>query len=43
MDLGGTLQVYNESMTESEADEKAIRKDWEVVGEDIKEAFKKYE
>ena len=43
MDLGTTLQIYNESKTEEEADTKAIKKDWETVGEDISNAIKKYE
>ncbi|MFC1613489.1 hypothetical protein ACFL23_04110 [Patescibacteria group bacterium] len=43
MDLGSTLQVYNESKTAKEADLKALRKDWEAVGEDISCAVNQYE
>lgn len=43
VDLGGTLQNYNVSKTEDEADLKALRKDWEAVGGDIKSAINKYE
>ena len=43
MDLGSTLQVYNESNTEKEADSRAIQKDWEAVGEDVYNALDKYE
>ena len=43
IDLGATLQVYNESRTEKEADIKAIKKDWEAVGEDVANAVKGYE
>lgn len=42
-DLGGTLQTYNESENERDADLKAIRKDWEAVGGDIIISAKKYE
>jgi hypothetical protein len=43
MDLGGTMQVYNNSKTEKEADLKALKKDWQAVGEDIFNAVKSYE
>ena len=43
LDLGATLQIYNVSKTPEEADAKAIKKDWEAVGEDIIYAMKKYE
>lgn len=43
MDLGATMQIYNDSKTEKEADLKAFKKDWEAVGEDIASAVKKYE
>jgi hypothetical protein len=42
LDLGGTLQIYNESKTEEEADLKAIENDWLAVGLDMKEAINKY-
>ncbi len=43
MDLGATMQVYNDSKTEKEADLKALRKDWEAVGEDVVSAANRYE
>lgn len=43
IDLGGTMQVYNDSQTEREADLRAIKKDWQAVGEDILNAVKSYE
>lgn len=43
MDIGATMQVYNDSKTEKEADLKALKKDWEAVGEDILSAIEKYE
>jgi hypothetical protein len=43
MDLGATMQVYNNSKTEKEADLKALKKDWEAVGVDIFCAIKSYE
>lgn len=43
IDLGVTIQIYNDSKTEKEADLKAIKKDWEAVGQDIFSAVKKYE
>lgn len=43
MDLGTNLQIYNDSKTEKEVDLKALKKDWEAVGKDIKSAINKYE
>lgn len=43
MDLGSTMQIYNNSKSEKEADVKALKKDWEAVGEDILNAVEKYE
>lgn len=43
LDIGATLEVFNTSKTPNEADAKAIKKDWEAVGEDILFALKKYE
>ncbi len=39
MDLGATMQIYNDSRTEKEADIKALKNDWKAVGEDIKSAI----
>jgi hypothetical protein len=38
LDLGGTLNVYNISMTERQADFWAAYADWRGVGEDIRQA-----
>lgn len=43
MDLGATMQIYNDSETEKEADLKALKNDWEAVGEDVVIAAKQYE
>ncbi len=43
MDLGATMQIYNDCKTENEADFKALKKDWEAIGEDIFGAVNKYE
>ena len=43
MDLGSTMQIYNESKTAKNADFLAIKKDWQAVGDDIKKAINKYE
>lgn len=42
LDLGGTLEIYNENKTTTEADLKALRNDWEAVGNDIKNSMTKY-
>lgn len=43
LDLGSTLTVYNESSSPEEADAKAIRSDWLAVGDDILQAYDKWE
>ncbi|MEK7586810.1 MAG: hypothetical protein AAB453_03000 [Patescibacteria group bacterium] len=43
IDLGGTLQEYNTSETEKQADDKAIGDDWQVVGDDLRSSIKNYE
>ncbi len=43
LDLGSNLGVFNDSKTSKAADTKAIRKDWEAIGEDICFGIKKYE
>ena len=40
MDLGNTLSVYNTSSTTSAADERALRNDFRMVGQDIMAAAK---
>ena len=43
IDLGATMQHYNSSSNENEADTKAIQSDWEAVGSDLKSSIKTYE
>jgi len=43
VDLGSTMQIYNDCKTEEEADLKALKRDWMSVGEDIILAVNKYE
>jgi hypothetical protein len=39
LDLGGTLQEYNQSPTGAMADGYALRADWRAVGQDLTDAF----
>lgn len=39
LDLGNTLNVYNDSPTEKIADARAIFSDWSMVGQDIEQAI----
>ena len=43
LDLGGNLQVYNESKSAKEADTIAIANDWRAVGDDVKNSIDEYE
>lgn len=43
IDLGSTLQDYNTSNNENEADSEALLNDWRTVGKDIEIAAKRYE
>lgn len=43
LDLGNTLQKYNSSDTEEEADSEALKNDWRAVGEDIRSSILTYE
>ena len=43
VDLGATMQKYNESKTEEEADVKALKNDWRAVGEDLRNSIVNYE
>lgn len=43
VDLGATLQQYNTSKTENQADIEAMRNDWCSVGEDFRVSIKQYE
>lgn len=42
LDLWGTYDSYNDSLTPDIADLNAIKQDWLVTGEDLREAFKVY-
>lgn len=42
VDIGGTLNEYNCSCNEQEADYFAILSDWEAVGQDIIYAMKQF-
>lgn len=35
--------IYNENVTDDEADGNAIASDWHAIGDDMRHAFKKYE
>jgi hypothetical protein len=39
LDLGGQVDVYNQSATPSEADARALYSDWRMVGEDLHAAI----
>jgi len=43
VDLGTTMQVYNTSVSENEADIDALRNDWCAVGEDFKVSISRHE
>jgi len=43
LDIGATLQQYNEDATEAEADYKATLSDWQAAGDDIMAAVHRYE
>lgn len=38
LDIRGTLNVYNESLTENQADFWALYADWRATGQDIRDA-----
>jgi hypothetical protein len=42
LDLGATLAVYNECLTEAEADYCAIKADWMSVGQDMQIAIEDF-
>lgn len=42
LDFGNTLHVYNESLSEEEADSVAIQNDWIATGLDIRSAITNY-
>jgi len=41
MDIGATLNEYNQNQTPEEADAAAIRSDWQAVGDSIEFALDK--
>lgn len=42
LDLGGTMNMYNVSPTEVEADAIALYSDWKAVGKDISDSIETY-
>lgn len=42
-DFTGSINIYNKSETENEADAKALYLDWYSVGQDLKIGLDKYE
>ena len=42
IDMGATLNEYNQNKTPEEADVAAIRSDWQAVGDDIQVAMNKF-
>lgn len=42
-DFSGWLNQYNYSDSEEEADYRALESDWQNVGEDIRQAIRKYQ
>jgi hypothetical protein len=42
VDFGGTLQVYNESPDDYQADYLALLSDWRIIGDDIKNTMVEY-
>ncbi|MCW3098605.1 MAG: hypothetical protein JWL77_4223 [Chthonomonadaceae bacterium] len=43
VDIGGTLNEYNSSSSNEEADYNALLADWQAVGDAIRQAAKQYE
>ena len=43
LDIGSTMNIYNDSDSINEADEIALASDWYAVGEDLSEAIGGYE
>ena len=39
LDLGGTMEIFNESASPDEADTLALANDWAAVGNDIRSAM----
>jgi hypothetical protein len=43
LDVGSNSQKYNNSNTENEADSRALKSDWQAVGNDLRSSIKQYE
>lgn len=43
LDLAGTLNEYNSSVTPEEADRVALAADWRAVGDDLRNAIRAFE
>lgn len=43
LDVGSTFTVYNDSDSISEADVRALKSDWAMIGKDIFNAMRNYE
>ncbi len=41
LDLAGSSHIYNEDPTPEEADFRAIKNDWTIVGQDLKTSMNK--
>ena len=42
LNIGATGKVYNSARSVAEADLKAIRSDWKIIGNDMREALDEY-
>lgn len=42
LDLGSTMNIYNDSDSPEEADYKAMSSDWQVTGDDIRRALDEF-
>lgn len=42
LDIGATMDEYNSSEDEEAADRKALKSDWETIGEDLKASIANY-
>lgn len=43
LDLGGTLQEYNNSETEQKTDIEELKNDWHAIGDDLRFSISNYE
>jgi hypothetical protein len=42
LDLTGTMVGYNSSPSREEADRRALNSDWEIIGDDLRNAMNSY-